>query len=92
MKWQVLTQTVTGGKKEDPREFGVESHFFGQDRIFIIAAERVGGGNDDRVPRRALGIGTDRASAARSLHACVSRYDNVVHIVFPRERRARAGK
>lgn len=95
-KWNVLTQTVTGGK-EDPREFAVHGSWEDggtfienpyRDKWFVIAAERERGGDDSTTPRRALGIGDTRASARRSLIACISRYDHRPIVVYPRERAA----
>ena len=85
MKWLVLTQTVTS--KGNPREFAVHLDRGDLDpkRWHMIAAERVGGGGDDaNMPRRAVGMGLDRASARRSLEETISAYDPSGTIVFAR--------
>lgn len=79
--WYVLSQTVTA--KGEPREFAT----FGElemVRQHAIAAERSKGGSDDRIPRRALGIGVTRAHARRSLVEIISAYDPSYRLLPPR--------
>ena len=71
--WKILSQTVTS--KGHPREFGFLEHLGEKTLVHVVAAERSGGGSDDGMPRRCLAIGTDRASARRSLEATIRRYD-----------------
>lgn len=80
--WLVLSQTITSSG--EAREFGVTTDD-GPERLFVIGAERQGGGGDDsRVPRRALGIGTDRASARADLDDTITTYDPSGRVVFAR--------
>ena len=82
-EWLVLSQTVTS--RGEAREFGMATDGGELDRLFAIAAERVGsGGSDSLVPRRALGIGADRASARADLDDVISRYDPSYRVVFAR--------
>jgi len=79
--WLVLSQTVTS--KGNPREFGFLEHLGEKVRVHMIAAERKGGGGDDsRIPRRAVGMGADRLSARRSLEETVTVYDPSGRVVF----------
>lgn len=85
MKWLVLTQTVTS--KGNPREFTTYEHVYSTNltKVHLIAAERTAGPDDSSgIPRRVVGMGTDRASARRSLEAIIKRYDPSHDIVFAR--------
>lgn len=83
MKWKILSQTVTAGG--DPREFIVgDTQAMSDKKLFIIGAERTGGPSDSRMPRRALGTGTDRASARRSLQATIIGYDPSYQLISAR--------
>lgn len=78
--WLVLSQTCTSSGWA--REF-VIGLMDGPERCHAMAAERVGGGGDDsRVPRRAIGIGADRVSARRSLEETITAYDPAGRVVF----------
>lgn len=81
MNWKILSQTVTAGG--DPREFMVgEFDGLGEERMFVIAAERMGGPDDTTgMPRRCMGTGSDRASARRSLEATIKACDPMGRIV-----------
>jgi hypothetical protein len=80
--WLVLSQTCTSSGSA--REFAV-GLMDGPERCHAIAAERQGGGGDDsRVPRRAIGIGADRLSARRSLEETITTYDPAGRVVFSR--------
>jgi hypothetical protein len=93
-EWVVMSQTVTAGGH--PREFAIGTLYtdggtwIGPEysRVWhVVAAERQGGPKDDVVPRRAMGIGEDRACARRSLEGIVSRHDPSGVVVYPRKRR-----
>jgi hypothetical protein len=91
-KWEVMSQTITAGGH--PREFAVGTLYMDggtwigpeYNRVWhVVAAERKGGPkNDDVMPRRAIGIGEDRACARRSLDEIVSRHDPSGVVVYPR--------
>lgn len=81
--WLVLSQTVTSTGWA--REFAVNMGEEYPKRWHCIAAERQGGGGDDsRVPRRVIGIGTDRLHARRSLEETITTYDPSGRVVFAR--------
>jgi hypothetical protein len=77
--WQVLSQTVTSSG--DPQQFFVKPEDVSAIEMFVIAAVRVSGGNDARMPRRVIGTGHTRASARRSLDETLSGYDSSYRLV-----------
>jgi hypothetical protein len=72
--WKVIQATVTASG--DPRQFYDESG-----EVFVLALERVSGGNDTHMPRRVIGTGRDRASAVASAHATMRTYDSIGRIL-----------
>lgn len=79
MTWKILSQTVTS--QGFPREFAINMGKLYPSRWHCIAAERTGGGNDDVIPRRVMGVGTDRHYARSSLEETIATYDPSYKIV-----------
>jgi hypothetical protein len=82
--WLVLSQTITstGNAREFTAGWGA---IWGTDYhqpLFMIAAERHGGGDDSRIPRRCIGIGADPRSARASLEETITACDPSGRVVF----------
>lgn len=54
------------------------------DEVFVCAFVRVSGGDDSRTPRRVIGLGSTRSSAAASAERAMSRYDSMGRVVSTR--------
>lgn len=76
-QWFPITDTFTSGG--NPTQF-----FTGEGEVFICAYARQGGGNDETMPRRVIGIGATRDESHAAASRAVSRYDRMGRIVSRR--------
>jgi len=67
--WRILSCTVSG--QGDP----IQCHDENGEEVFVCIAAREGGPDDSIMPRRAIGTGSVRMSAMRSLVDAMSRHD-----------------
>ena len=74
--WIVTTGTATG----DP----IQCFDANGEEVFVLILTRVGGGSDERTPRRVVGTGATRGHAHAAAHASMSRYDNMGRVVSSR--------
>ena len=77
--WVIISQTVTAGG--DPAQFHVDAIHEHEREVFLIAALRITGPDDNEMPRRLVGLGDTRARARVALDDAFTRYDSSYRLV-----------